>query len=267
VREAIANGELVNYYQPKVSFTSGRVVGVETLVRWNHPADGLVFPDQFIGVAEAHGLINDLTSVVLTAALAQSKAWREAGLVLSMAVNVSMGNLSSLDFPEFVGRLCTVAGVLPKGVVLEITESQLVRDLRGPLDVLTRLRLKRFHLSIDDFGTGNSSLSQLRDIPFDELKVDRGFVHGAWANPTLRAIYEASLGLGKQIGMSIVAEGVEDRQDWDFLQLTGCDLGQGYFIAKPMPASALPGWIDEWQMRVSELLPAKQPPRYRDQAL
>ncbi len=247
VRAAINNGQLVNYYQPKVAVATGEVVGVEALVRWRHPVHGMVFPDQFIGVAEAHGLIDDLTRVVLTSALAQAKAWQQAGLVLVVAVNVSMDNLTSLDFPDIVAALAAKAGVPPQGITLEVTESRLMKDLRAPLEILTRLRLKRFHLSIDDFGTGHSSLAQLRDIPFDELKIDRGFVHRAWTDETLRAIYDASLGLAKQLGMEIVAEGVEDREDWDFLQRTGCRLAQGYFIARPMPAADFPGWMKTWQ--------------------
>jgi EAL domain-containing protein (putative c-di-GMP-specific phosphodiesterase class I) len=250
VRAAITNGQLVNYYQPKVVVATGEVMGVETLVRWRHPVHGMVFPDRFIGVAEAHGLIDDLTRVVLTGALAQAKAWQQVGLVLLVAVNVSMDNLSSLEFPDLVARLAAEAGVPPQGITLEVTESRLMQDTRAALEILTRLRMKRFGLSIDDFGTGHSSLAQLRDIPFTELKVDQSFVHGAGTNATIRAIYHASLGLAKQLGMEVVAEGVEDRDDWDFVRRTGCDLAQGYFIAKPMPASDLPNWMKVWQERV-----------------
>ena len=170
--------------------------------------------------------------------------------MLRVAVNVSMDNLADLDFADFVDGLAAAAGVSPKTVVLEVTESRFMNDLRAPLEILTRLRLRHFGLSIDDFGTGHSSLAQLRDIPFDELKVDKSFVHGAWADATLGAIYEASLGLAKQLNMSVVAEGVEDQADWDFLRRTGCPLAQGYFIAKPMPAADLPDWIERWQERV-----------------
>ncbi len=256
VRAAIANAELELHYQPKVALTDGHVVGVEALVRWRHPADGLVFPDQFISVAEANGLIDDLTRVVLGQALAQSRLWRDGGLALRVAVNLSMDNLAALEFANFVAQQTAQAGVAPADLVLEVTESRLMADVRTPLDVLTRLRLKRFRLSIDDFGTGNSSLVQLRDIPFDELKIDRGFVHGAGSDETLRAIFNGSLHLARQLGMEVVAEGVEDRADWDFLRASGCDLAQGYFIARPMPAADLPDWIDGWQERHAEITDA-----------
>ena len=243
LRRAIAGDELVNYYQPKVEIASGTVTGVETLVRWRHPRDGMVYPDQFIATAEEHGLIDDLTSAVLASALRQARLWLDSGLQLQVAVNVSMDNLATLEFPDLVAQAAAKAGVpLPK-LVLEVTESRLMRDVLAPLDILTRLRLKRVGLSIDDFGTGHSSLVQLRDIPFDELKIDRGFVHGAWRDPSLKALFEASLGMAQQLGMKTVAEGVEDQQDWDFVRAAGCDLAQGYFIAKPMPASELANWV------------------------
>jgi EAL domain-containing protein (putative c-di-GMP-specific phosphodiesterase class I) len=257
LRSAIENGQLINYYQPKVAIASGDVVGVETLVRWRHPTDGIVFPDQFIGVAEAAGLIDDLTRAVFAEAVTQAKSWQEAQLQLRIAVNVSMDNLASLNFLNFVAELTEKAGIAPQNVVLEVTETRLMQDTRAPLEILTRLRLKRFKLSIDDFGTGHSSLAQLRDIPFDELKIDQGFVHRAWANETLRAMYEASLSLARQLGMEVVAEGVEDRDDWDFLQRTGCDLAQGMFVSRSMLPADLPAWIERWRERVqTELLTA-----------
>ncbi len=254
VRAAILNAELVNYYQPKVDVASGRVVGVESLVRWHHPQDGMVFPDFFIGVAEAHGLIDDLTQVVIGAAFAQAKLWQNAGLHLRVAVNVSMDNLATLGFADYVTAAAVAADIAPESIVLEVTESRLMGNQSAALEILTRLRLKRFSLSIDDFGTGHSSLSQLRDIPFDELKIDQGFVHGAAGNDTLRAIFDASLGLAKQLGMKTVAEGVEDWTDWDFLRATDCDLAQGYFIAKPMPAHEIPGWMLTWAANMEKTM-------------
>jgi EAL domain-containing protein (putative c-di-GMP-specific phosphodiesterase class I)/AmiR/NasT family two-component response regulator len=247
LRAAITNGELVNYYQPKVVTSTGRVMGVETLVRWRHPRDGLVFPDQFIGLAEAHGLIDDLTSAVLIAAFAQARLWQDAGLMLQVSVNLSVDNLDSVDFVDRVVGFAAAAGVPPQMVMLEVTETQLMADLRTPLEILTRLRLKRFRLSIDDFGIGNSSLAQLRDIPFDELKIDQSFVHGACNNEKLRAMFDSCLGLAQQLRLESVAEGVEDRADWDFVRSRGCDIAQGYFIAKPMPGAVFLEWLPTWQ--------------------
>jgi len=244
----------VNYYQPKVSVTTGEVVGLETLVRWRHPKDGLIFPDQFIGMAEQYGLIDDLTRAVLSEALPQARAWQDAGLSLRLAVNLSMDNLVSLSFLDYVVNLTTEAGVPPQQLVLEVTESRLMQDQRVSLEILTRLRLKRFRLSIDDFGTGNSSLAQLRDIPFDELKIDQSFVHGAWGNDTQRAMFDASVGLAQQLAMETVAEGVEDRADWNFLRQHHCDVAQGYFIARPMPAEDFPGWLADWEQRREHLM-------------
>lgn len=219
-------------------------MGVETLVRWKHPVDGLVMPDQFIGVAETHGVICDLTRVVIAGALKQIKTLHEeSGFALHVAVNVSMDDLGSLDFVGYMCREVINAGVSPNQVILEVTESQLMQDSRVPLEVLTRLRLKRFRVSIDDFGTGHSSLAQLRDMPFDELKIDRGFVHRAGVDETLRAIFDGSVMLAKQLNMDIVAEGVEDRSDWDFVNRSQCDIAQGYFVAKPMPFDTLREWV------------------------
>ncbi|MDO8926372.1 MAG: EAL domain-containing response regulator [Sideroxyarcus sp.] len=247
LRAAITNGELVNYYQPKVVTSTGRVMGVEALVRWQHPRDGLVFPDQFIGLAEAHGLIDDLTSAVLIAAFAQARLWQDAGLMLQVSVNLSVDNLDSVDFVDRVVGFAAAAGVPPQMIMLEVTETQLMEDLRTPLEILTRLRLKRFRLSIDDFGIGNSSLAQLRDIPFDELKIDQSFVHGACNNEKLWAMFDSCLGLAQQLRLESVAEGVEDRADWDFVRSRGCDIAQGYFIARPMPGAAFVEWLPTWQ--------------------
>jgi EAL domain-containing protein (putative c-di-GMP-specific phosphodiesterase class I) len=254
LRRGVEAGELENHYQPKVALSSGALIGVETLVRWRHPNDGLVFPDQFIRTAEEHGIIEYLTRTVLTSALRQARLWNDAGLRLHVSVNVSMDNLAALEFPDFVVREADAAGVAVSNLVLEVTESRLMRDPLAALDILTRLRLKRIRLSIDDFGTGHSSLAQLRDIPFDELKVDRGFVHGAWRDDSLRAIVEASLSMAQKLGMTTVAEGIEDQADWDYLRDCGCDLAQGYFIAKPMGGPELTGWLANWDIRQASTL-------------
>lgn len=253
IQQAIAHGDLVNYYQPKVELTGGRVVGVETLVRWQHPEDGLVFPDQFITLAEEHQLIDALTRAVLAMALRQARTWQDMGHPITVAVNVSMDNLAALDFPDFVDAALRASGVPNDRLVLEVTESRLMTNALTALDILTRLRLKHVGLSIDDFGTGHSSLAQLRNIPFIELKIDRGFVHGADRDPASRAIVEASLGMARQLGLRSVAEGVEDRADWEQMRELGCDVAQGYFIARPMPADVFDRWHADWDTHRSLL--------------
>ena len=247
LRAAIANGELVNYYQPKVALPGGEWIGVETLVRWNHPLDGLVLPDQFIPMAEASGMIGDVTRVVLQAAVRQAHLWREAGLDLGVAINVSVDDLSDMAFANFVIDQVAANEIPPHSITLEITEGKLMQNFAMALQVLARLRLKRFRLSIDDFGTGNSSLAQLRDLPFDELKIDRSFTHNACNDERLKAIFSASLEMAKQLRMEVVAEGVEDEHDWNFLLTNDTGVAQGYFVSRPLPAEELEDWHKQWQ--------------------
>ena len=244
---AITQGQLLNYYQPKVDLSNGKIVGVETLVRWAHPKDGLIFPDMFIELAEESQLIDTLTRVVMRMALEHGHEWRQNGVDLGVAVNVSMDNLKSMDFPDYVQQTLNETDYPASHLTLEVTESRLMSDPLATLEVLTRLRLKRIGLSIDDFGTGHSSLSQLRDAPFDELKIDRGFVHGASDNRAQRAIFEGSLNMARQLGIKAVAEGIEDVSDWNYVLSTGCNFAQGYFIAKPMPAGDIAEWLSLWQ--------------------
>ena len=254
LRQAIADGQLTNRYQPQVTLANGAIAGVEALVRWEHPQDGLVYPSEFIATAEEHGLIDDLMTVVLRDALHQIRRWNDRGLGLVVAVNVSMTNLNALAFPETIAQAATEAGVPLESLVLEITESRFMEDPVGSLDILTRLRLKKTGLSIDDFGTGHSSLAQLRDIPFDEIKLDQSFIHGAAQDPALRAIVETTMDMARRLGLKTVAEGVEDRADWDFVRAAGCDVAQGYFVARPMSADALEGWVREWTVRYPDLV-------------
>src|ERR1700727_3768373 len=202
LRASIAQGELVNYYQPKVALATFDVVGVESLVRWQHPIDGIVFPDQFLGLAEQHGLLTNVTRAVLVAAMKQVKAWSQAGYPLPVAVNVSMDDLIALDFPDMATSLAASVGVDPRLLTLEVTEGQVMRQRSVILDVLSRLSLKRFGLAIDDFGTGHSSLAQLRDLPFDELKVDRSFVRGASKDKTQNATGNDSLRVEHHLRMN-----------------------------------------------------------------
>jgi len=257
VERAIVEGELVNFYQPQVEFMTGRLVGVEALVRWQHPRDGMVYPDQFIGIAEESGLINRLTQVVIAGprgALRQARAWQDAGLMLQMSVNVSMQTLTDCDFPDQLEREAEAAGVAPSTLMLEVTESRMMKDSLVALDILTRLRLKRMGVSIDDFGTGHSTFTQLNEAPFSELKIDRSFVRGASRDPALRAIVLPTLDIARRLRIPTVAEGVEDADDWHFFRLAGCEIAQGYLIGRPMPAAALAAWLSSWNERCGELL-------------
>ncbi len=239
----------VLHYQPKVDLHTGEVAGVESLVRWSHPQQGLVFPDRFIGIAEDCGAIDLLTDWVLRESVRQLAAWRDQGLHLRVAANVSMENLRNADFARRLAGIVHDAGVSSADVTLEITESRLMSHTSAPLETLVRLRLQRFGLSIDDFGTGHSSLAQLRDVPFTELKIDRGFVKGARFDSIIRPILEGSIGIAKRMGMASVAEGVETEEDWHLLREIECDLGQGYFIGRPMAAENVPAWLNEWAGR------------------
>jgi EAL domain-containing protein (putative c-di-GMP-specific phosphodiesterase class I)/CheY-like chemotaxis protein len=242
------------HYQPKVDVRSGALVGVEALVRWPHPAHGLLYPDAFIGIAESTGAIDALTDWVIGEAVRQLSRWQQAGLHLKMSVNVSMRNLSDPGFAQRVSDIARAAGVSPRDLVLEVTESQLMGSTSAPLQNLVRLRLQRFALSIDDFGTGHSSLSQLRDVPFTELKVDRGFVQGARNNQIIRPILEGSIGIAKRLEMHSVAEGVETDDDWQLLREIGCDFAQGWFVGRPMPAEKMHDWLHSWAGRCPELI-------------
>jgi EAL domain-containing protein (putative c-di-GMP-specific phosphodiesterase class I) len=253
LRDAIANDQLICHFQPKVALRTGKVVGVESLARWQHPTDGLVFPDRFITLAEESGQIDALTQAILRTALRQARVWMTEGIALAVAVNVSMENLVSLDFPEQVEQALLTARIKPDMLILEVTESRLMRDRLASLDILARLRLRHIGLSIDDFGTGHASFEQLRDVPFTELKIDRGFVNGAARDPARRTIFEASLRLAKELGLKTVAEGAEDRDDWNFLRQSGCDLVQGYFVGRPMPGADLSNWITQWEERYRDL--------------
>lgn len=248
VRQGIQGDELVPFFQPKVEIATRRVVGVETLARWKHRERGMLGPDAFIPVAEQHGLINDLTDVIFAKAMKQGAAWRAAGLDLKVAVNISVDSLDRLELPVFILACASEYGMDASQVILEVTESRLMKNLTAALEILTRLSLKGIRLSIDDFGTGYSSMEQLQRLPFVELKIDKAFVLGAARDSAARAILESSVELGKKLSMTIVAEGVETQEDWDLVAKLGCDLVQGYFVAKPMPGENVREWITEWYL-------------------
>ncbi len=243
---AIGNGELDTYFQPKVDIKSGRVVGVEALARWNHPVKGFIRPDAFISMAEENGLIGDLTDVVCIKALEYASRLKGMNYKLNIAINLSVDSLTNLEWPDRISSMLEQYQLEASSISFEITESRLMGDLSIALDILSRLSLKRFNLSIDDFGTGYSSMEQLQRIPFSEFKIDRAFVHGAAHELSAHAILESSVLLAKKLNMKIVAEGVEDQQDWDVVAELGCDQVQGYFISKPLSFTHLVKWLEQW---------------------
>lgn len=248
LRRGMETDELQLVYQPKVDVRKSKITGVEALARWRHAERGTLGPGAFIPVAEQSGLIDGLTYAVYKKAMRQVGAWSREGIDLNISVNVSINTFTLPDFPEFLLATAQKEGVDPARVILEVTESQVMSNVLGCLEKMMHLRMKRFGLSIDDFGTGHSSLQQLKRIPFTELKIDRAFVNEAAAKPSARAILETSVDLGKRLKMDIVAEGAETREDWDLVAQTGCDHVQGYYVAKPMPNHELLQFIDTWKL-------------------
>ncbi len=242
LRFAIKNDQLVLHYQPQIEIATGVMSGIEVLVRWQHPVHGLVYPDNFLPLAENNGLIGELTSCVIDQAVKQEQRWQAAGLTTTMSVNISALDIIGLKLPEQLEELLNNNKLSPTRLTLEITESTLMGELVTSLDILTRLRLKGINLSIDDFGTGYSSLSQLHRVPFTELKIDRSFVSNMSKDNEARAIVKTCILLGQELNMRVVAEGVETESDYQLLREMGCDIAQGYFIARPMPAAALLSW-------------------------
>lgn len=240
---AIRSGEITVNYQPQVDSKTGVVKSVETLARWFHPERGMITPDIFIDIAERHDLIDALAESIIMQATRQGSIWHKQGIDLSVAINISLYNLRHLDFPDRITDIVNQAGMDIKKLVIEITESRLVQDLGTYLDILSRLRLKGPLLSIDDFGTGYVSMDHLKQMPFGELKIDRAFVNGAYKDDTARAILQSSVSLAKQLEMSVVAKGVEVKEDWDLVSELGCDMVQGYYIAPPMDVETFDAWL------------------------
>ena len=245
LEHAIEADELDTYFQPKVDAKSGLVVGVEALVRWNHPIKGLIRPDAFIPMAEENGLISKLTDVVCNKALEYASQLKQKNYNLNIAINLSVDFLKDLDWPDRISNRLEQGGLEASSITFEITESRLMEHISVALDILSRLSLKRFNLSIDDFGTGYSSMEQLQRIPFNEFKIDRAFVHGAARETSARAILESSVLLAKKLDMKVVAEGVEDQQDWDLVSEIGCDQIQGYCVSRPLSFTHLLKWLNE----------------------
>ena len=246
LRRAIDEHELVLHYQPKLELRSRRVASVEALVRWDHPTRGLLGPNEFIDVAQETSLIKPLTLYVVNEALRQCRDWREQGHTLAVAVNVSPRNLIDLDFPDQVAALLARWDVEPALLELEITESAIVADMFRMRGVLERLGAMGLRLSVDDFGTGYTSLGYLRRLPISELKIDRSFVSHMATSEEDAIIVRSTIDLGRNLGLGVVAEGVEDSEVLQRLTELGCDVAQGFLMSRPVPAGELIAWLTEF---------------------
>jgi EAL domain-containing protein (putative c-di-GMP-specific phosphodiesterase class I) len=244
LRDAVERQDTLVVFQPKVDPATGAVVGAEALSRWHHGEHGLIAPDVFIPLAEHSGLIRPLTLHVLDVSLRNCAAWHRAGHRLHVAVNLSPNTLLDDTLPAVIDRLLAEHGVPAAALTLEITEGTLLADPDGSLLTLDRLRRLGIKISIDDFGTGYSSLGRLRTLPIDEIKIDKSFVQNAAHDHRNRALVRSTVELGHALNLNVVAEGVEDEPTYTFLARTGCDVVQGYYLARPLSADGFASWLD-----------------------
>lgn len=245
---AFSNGEIVPYFQPKMNLATRALAGVEALARWIHPIHGLLRPVDFLPLIESHNALPILTQIIIASTVQHSAAWRKQGLRITLNVNLSLSALDNRFFCEETQALLEIHGLAPHDLTFEILETAAMTDVGRALETMTRLRLNGFGLAIDDFGTGFSSFEQLSNIPFTELKIDRSFVDRVAQTPQRAAVVQSCIDLAHRLNLKVVAEGVESRDDWDFLVHTGAQEAQGYLIARPMPAAQVPDWANEWSL-------------------
>ena len=245
LRHAIEQQQLSLNYQPKVSFESSTIAGAEALLRWNHPVHGFVSPEIFIPMAEQTGIIEQLTTWVLDAALKQHSSWAEQGMFVPIAVNLSPITLHEQDFANQVQRLLRKWDVPSKGLTLEITESAIMSDVARATETVNQLHDMGLKISIDDFGTGYTSLSYIRRLPVSEIKVDKSFVLNMRDVNDDAVIVRSIVELGHNLGLAVVAEGIEDQETWDLLSDLSCNQAQGYFISKPVLAEEFYDWVQD----------------------
>jgi EAL domain-containing protein (putative c-di-GMP-specific phosphodiesterase class I)/DNA-binding NarL/FixJ family response regulator len=243
IAKSLKRGEFEPFFQPKVELKTRIVKGAEALARWRHPLLGIIRPQAFVPAMEAAGLVDDLTDVIIKAAAANCALWRRSGLEARVAVNVSPSSLRDVNFGDRAIALIAEQGLEPQDVIFEITESAAQIGLGPSLENISRLRMKGFGLSIDDYGTGHSSLERLSQVPFTELKIDQSFVKNAATQASSRAALESSLEMAQKLGIVAVAEGVENRHEWDLVRTLGCELAQGYLIAQPMDGEEFMSWV------------------------
>lgn len=253
LHRAIDDHQLFLVYQPKVNIQTGAIIGVEALARWQHPKSGLIPPDQFIALAERSGFIKPLTMWGLEAALTQSRRWGMEGIEVPISVNLSARTLHDSRFPNRVEDLLETHGVAAEQLELEITESVIMVDPARALDILTRLNRMGISLSIDDFGTGYSSLSYLKKLPVKAVKIDKSFVMHMTQDQNDAQIVRSTIDLAHNLGLKVIAEGVENQEVWNRLLALGCDEAQGYHMSRPLPAPGLTQWLNELPRRLGQM--------------
>lgn len=253
LQQALNERRFVLHYQPKIDFATVQLKGAEALVRLQGEDGQLIFPNDFIPLCERFGLIDELSYQVIELAIAQQQRWLAAGLSLSISINLSAYSFEQPEFSAKVIALIKDCAVPPNSLIFEVTETGVIKDIGRALAILTRLRLFGCGLSIDDYGTGYSSVKQLSQIPFTELKVDRSLVHGISTKPHLQVIFESTLSMCQKLGIELVAEGVERPDDWSYLQQAGCNTAQGYLISPPLPEQRFCQWVQNGMTFLSKV--------------
>lgn len=252
-QRGLEHDEFVVYYQPQLDLLSGQVFGVEALARWLHPERGLILPDGFIGRMERLGLIDELGWVVAKRAMGDLVQFTHgSGKALSLSLNASVDSLCNLDFPDRLVSIGEKLGVSAENITIEVTETGLIKELSRTLDTLTRLRMKKVKVSVDDFGTGYATMKQFKNIPATELKVDKSFVQELTRSHSDRIMVRKTIEMGHELGMHVIAEGVETEEQLELLRSYGCDSAQGYLFSRPIPALELVSWLKTYRAHLDD---------------
>lgn len=247
IKQGLDQNQFALHYQPIVEVATRRVKGAEGLLRWHHPQRGLLMPDKFLDQAVNDGLMQAVTDFAVQTSVTQATAWHRAGEALILSLNITASALLDLTFPDRIAELCRLKELPADRLILEVTETEAMRDTMRTMDVLLRMRIRNIGVSIDDFGTGHSSLRELQRMPFSEMKIDKSFVTDMASSRDCAVIVNSIIDLGHNLGLKVIGEGVEDARVWRMLADKGCDYAQGYFIAKAMPPHDFNVWLKTWR--------------------
>ena len=247
--QALSTGQFTLYYQPIIEISTRRVKGVEALARWNHPTRGLLLPDAFFEQITNDGLMQTFTDFAIKTSVEQAALWHQAGEKLTLAINITASSLLDLSLPDKIADMCKQVNAPPENLILEVTETEAMRDVTRTMDVLLRMRLRNIGVSIDDFGTGHSSLRELQRMPFSEMKIDKSFVIDMATSKDCAVIVNSIVDLGHNLGLKVIAEGIENQRTWEMLRDKGCDFGQGYLMGRAMTATDFTLWLENWRKK------------------